>query len=442
VIALQSVHVFLQSFRTRMHVAVVGGGVVGIATAYCLRRNGCSVTVYERNSGAAQEASFASSGVISAAASAPWAAPGEPARLLAALFRVRAPVRAVPRLDAVHWRWLRRFVSESRIERFKLNLERLTHLAAYSREQLQAIHARHAIDYERQSGLLQLFRTERDLARNQTTRRVLQELGVAQRVLSPAECRTIESAINEHSTLVAGVHYPDDETGNCAFFARRLKEVAEREGVVFSFARWIKAVDIQGGHVTGLRTETGLYAHQAVVVAAGAASGPLLAAAGVSLPMVSVVSYSASANITRHELAPVQSIVDSSAGVSVARMGRRLRMAGIARLGPVNAQVTDRAARQLLEAARHWYPGAAGFNDAQFFSGLRADLPDGLPLLGAAPVPGLFVNAGHGSAGWTVACGTAQIVADVVTGRTPQVNISGLGFDRFLRGSATPSTAT
>ncbi|MFN9807547.1 MAG: D-amino acid dehydrogenase [Betaproteobacteria bacterium] len=420
-----------------MHVAVVGGGVVGIATAYCLRRHGCEVIVYDRHRGAAQEASFASGGVICAAVVAPWAAPGEPSRLLAALFRSRAPSRAVPRLDAVHWRWLRRFISESRLDRFRSNLERLTRLAAYSREQLQAVHARHAIDYERQAGLLQLFRSERDLERHQATRSILQDLGVAQQVLSPAECRTVECAINEHSTLAGGIHYPDDETGNCAYFARRLKEVAERDGVRFSFGQQIKGLDIQGGRIAGVLTEAGPHSYEAVVVAAGAASGSLLAAAGVPLPLVGVVSYSATANITRHELAPLQSIADASAGVSVARMGRRLRIAGMARLGPGTAQVTDRAARYLLDAARHWYPGAAAFNEAQFFAGMRADLPDGLPLLGASPVPGLFVNAGHGNAGWTVACGTAQIVADVVTGRTPQIDVAGLGFDRFLRSAPT-----
>ena len=414
-----------------MHVAVVGGGVVGIATAYCLRRTGCSVTVYERNSGAAQEASFASGGVISAAASAPWAAPGEPARLLAALFRVRAPVRAVPRLDAVHWRWLRRFVSESRIERFKSNLECLTRLAAYSREQLQGLHARHAIDYERQAGLLQVFRTERDLLRHQAVRTTLQDLGVPLRVLTPAECRTIECAINDHSALAGGVHYPDDETGNCAYFARRLKDIAERDGVNFAFGRQVLALDIQGGRVSGVLSNTGAHAHASVVIAAGAAAAPLLTAAGMRLPMVGVVSYSATANITRHELAPLQSLVDASAGVSVARMGRRLRIAGLARLGPRTAQVTDRTATQLLDAARHWYPGAAGFNEAQFFAGIRADLPDGVPLLGASPVPGLFVNVGHANAGWTVACGAAQVVADLVAGRPPQIDIAGLGFERF-----------
>lgn len=194
--------------------------------------------------------------------------------------------------------------------------------------------------------------------------------------------------------------------------------------------------------MAGLVTDAGLHAHQAVVVAAGAASAPLLSAAGLPLPLVGVVSYSASANITRHELAPLQSIVDASAGVSVARMGRRLRIAGMVRFGPRTAQVTERSARHLLDAARHWYPGAAGFNEAQFFAGMRGELPDGLPLLGASPLPGLFVNAGHGNAGWTVACGTAQIVADLVTGRTPQIDISGLGFDRFLRGLPTGGTAS
>jgi D-amino-acid dehydrogenase len=424
-----------------MHLAVVGGGIVGVATAYCLKRHGCDVTVYERHSGVAQEASFANGGVISAAASAPWAVPGAPSRLLAALLQPRAAIRAVPRFDVAHWRWLSRFISESRLTRFRTNIERLVRLAAYSREQLHALHARHALDYERQSGLLQLFRTERDLTRHQTLLGALQDFGVALRVLSPAECRAVECAINEHSSLAGGVLYPDDETGNCAYFARRLKDICEREGVNFSFGQSVKAIHVQGGRAVGVVTDSGVHAHHAIVVAAGTASAPLLAAAGIRLPSVGVVSYSATANITRHELAPLQSIVDESAGVSVARMGRRLRIAGVSRLGPRKADVTDRAATQLLDAARHWYPGAAGFNDAQFWAGFRAELPDGVPVVGAAPMPGLFVNAGHGNAGWTLACGSAQVVADIATGRQPQIDVGGLGPERFAAGSPAGATS-
>jgi D-amino-acid dehydrogenase len=137
----------------------------------------------------------------------------------------------------------------------------------------------------------------------------------------------------------------------------------------------------------------------------------------------------------------LQSIVDESAGVSVARMGRRLRIAGVSRLGPRKADVTDRAATQLLDAARHWYPGAAGFNDAQFWAGFRAELPDGVPVVGAAPMPGLFVNAGHGNAGWTLACGSAQVVADIATGRQPQIDVGGLGPERFAAGSPAGATS-
>ena len=419
-----------------MHVAVLGAGIIGVTTAYCLRRRGAEVTVLERNSGVAQEASFANGGVVAPGYTGPWAAPGAPTALLAALFRTDAALRLRLSTDRALWRWLRRFVAESTLDRYRINRQRMFRLAAYSREQLHSLHARHAIDYEQQPGLLQLFRSDRELARQEPVRALLKEFGVNARLLTAAECRALECALNEQTPLAGGLHLPDDETGNCAYFARRLKEVSESDGVRYEFGCTVRAIETAGGRATGVLTAQGLRRFDAIVLAAGADSAALLPAVGVPVPLQPAVGYSATVPITRHDLAPLMSILDDRFKVAVTRMGKRLRIAGLARIGERRTAVGHATARTLLGVARDWYPGAAAYSQAQLWAGVRPMLPDGPPVLGRTPVGGLFVNLGHGSSGWAMACGSAQVVADVVTGHAPEIDLDGLTVDRFAAHAA------
>lgn len=414
-----------------MHVVVVGAGIIGVTTAYYLRQRGCDVTVIERNNGAAQEASFANAGVIAPAYVAPWAQPGMPAKVFGMLFRPEAPVIFRPTFDGALWRWLRRWLSECDLDRFRINKARMQRVATYSRDELHALRARYAIDYEQQPGFLQLFRTEGELQRTEPARVVLKEAGIAHRLLTAAECRALEPALNEHTPLAGGLHLPDDETGNCAYFARRLKEICDRDGVRFRFGGAAGALQVEGGRVRGLRVDDGLVAADAVVVAAGADSGALLAGAGVGVPLWPVKGYSATVSIARHDLAPLISVMDETYKVAITRLGRRLRIAGTAEIGSRDLVLRAAAQRTLLKVAHDWYPGVAAYSSAQFWVGARPMLPDGPPLLGRTPVPGLYVNIGHGSTGWAMACGSARAVADVVTGRPPEIDLDGLTLDRY-----------
>ncbi|MCU0952195.1 MAG: D-amino acid dehydrogenase [Burkholderiaceae bacterium] len=420
-----------------MHVAVIGAGIIGVTTAYCLRRRGVEVTVLERHSGVAQEASFANGGVVAPGYTGPWSAPGTPAALLAALFRRDAALRMPLSADPALWRWLRRFVAESTLDRYRANRRRMYRLAAYSREQLHALHARHAIDYERQPGLLQLFRSEREIDRHEPVRALLTELGATHRLLTADACRAIECALNEQTALAGGLHLPDDETGNCAYFARRLKEIGESDGVRYEFGCTVNAIELTGGRATAVATAQGLRRVDAVVLAAGADAAGLLAGSGLRVPLQPAVGYSATVPITRHELAPLVSVLDERFKVAVTRMGKRLRIAGLARIGQRRPAIDAATADTLLGVARDWYPGAAAYSRAQLWAGVRPMLPDGPPALGRTGIGGLFVNIGHGASGWAMACGAAQVVADVVTGHAPEIDLDGLTFDRF----ATPSGA-
>jgi D-amino-acid dehydrogenase len=414
-----------------MHVVVIGAGIIGVATAYYLRRHGLDVTVLERNAGVAQEASFANAGVVAPSYVAPWAQPGMPRKILAQLLRRDAAVSFRPTADAAQWRWLRRFWRECRLERFVRNKARMQRLAAYSRSLLHEAALHHGIDYEQAPGYLQLFRSAEEFERHEPARQVLRDLGVSFRVLDPAQCRTLEPALAAAAPLAGGVHMPDDESGNCAYFARRLKEVCEADGVRFRFGTAVSQVAVAGGRIERVQTTEGSVPADAYVLAAGCASAELLAGCGIEVPLYPVKGYSATLPIARFEHAPAISAMDESCKVAITRLGRRLRISGTAELGDRRLSLRTSALRTLMRVAQYWYPAAAAWSSAQYWVGARPMLPDGPPLLGRTPLANLYLNIGHGSTGWAMACGSGQIVADLLAGRSPAIDVDGLTLERY-----------
>ena len=418
-----------------MRVVVIGAGIIGVTSAYYLRQQGFDVTVIERNPGVAQQASFANAGVIAAGYSSPWAQPGMPAKVLRTLFAREAPVVLRPRFDLAQWRWLARWLAECRLERFRRNKARMQRLTLYSRDCLHALRQQHGIDYEQTQGYLQLFRTEAELARTAPARALLQEAGVPHVLLNAADCRRLEPSLAEGTPLAGGLHLPEDETGNCAFFAKRLKDISAEQGVQFRLGTAVEEIQIERGRIARLRLRDGTIAADAVVVAAGVDSAPLLRPLGIRLPLYPVKGYSATAAITRPELAPMIAVMDETYKVAVTRMGNRLRIAGTAEIGARDLRLRDAALGTLLRVARDWFPGAAAYGQAQFWAGARPMLPDGPPLLGPTAIANLHLNVGHGSAGWAMACGSARVVADLLAHRKPAIDLEGLTLDRYRRHS-------
>jgi len=416
-----------------MHVIVVGAGIIGVCTAYYLRRAGMDVTVVERRPGVAQETSFANAGVMAPSYVAPWAQPGMPGKVAAYLFRSEAPVVFRPAADLALWRWVGRWLRECSPERFARNKERMQRLAFYSQAQLRALRTLHALDYEQTAGYLQLFRTEQEVERSATTRRMLTELGVPHRLLDPDQARAVESALHPVTPLAGALHLPEDETGNCAFFAHQLKDIAVRDGVAFRFGVSAQAFGMALGRVECLRTDAGELRGDAYVVAGGADSLALLRPLGIRLPLMPVKGYSATAPITALERAPMTSVMDETYKVAITRMGNRLRIAGTAELGTRGMKLRDSALSTLMKVASDWFPAAAAYRSAQFWVGARPMLPDGPPVLGSGPVPNLFLNTGHGSTGWVMACGSGKVLADLVAGRAAEIDLDGLTVDRYLR---------
>ncbi len=416
-----------------MHVAVIGAGIIGVTTAFELRARGFDVTVLERKPGVAQEASFGNAGVISTAYAGPWAQPGMPAKVFGFLGRAHAPVIFRPTLDPAQWRWLVRWLGECRLQRYRVNKMRMQRLAIYSRGVLHELRARFAIDYEQAQGWLQLFRTDADLTRAQPSIDMLKQAQVAHRLLTAAECRAQEPALADGTALAGGLYLPDEEIGNCAYFARRIKDLAQAEGASFRTGTLVTGLVITAGRITAVQTAAGELRADAVVVAAGADSPRLLRGTGVKVPVYPVKGYSLTVPIARHEYAPAISLMDEAYKVAITRLGNRLRIAGTAEFGNRKLALRDAALGTLLRVARDWFPRAANYGQAHSWVGARPMLPDGPPVLGATPLGNLYLNVGHGSTGWAMACGSARVVADVVAGREPQIDLEGLTIERFRR---------
>lgn len=417
-----------------MQVAVIGGGVVGVCTAYFLAEAGHEVVVIERRGNVAEESSFGNAGIIAPAYSAPWAAPGMPRKILSYLFKSEAPVCVKPTLDPALWRWVRLWLKECELERYRLNKERMQRLGFYSREVLQQLRQRYRIDYEQTQGYLQLFRNADDVRLATPALALLAEHDIAHRMVDEAEARQIEPALSPNMPLAGALHLAQDESGNCPLFTKQLKQISQSLGVQFRFGSRLLELRPEARSL-GLRLQEDgaekLFDVDAVVVAAGVESAELLAHLGIRVPLYPVKGYSATASIKNFDEAPLASLMDESYKTAIARMGNRVRIAGTAELGHRTPELRDAALRTLIKVGNDWFPNAANYSAATFWCGARPMLPDGPPLLGRTKLNNLFVNIGHGSSGWAMAAGSGKIMADMISGRTPEIDMDGLTLSRY-----------
>ncbi|WP_366146104.1 D-amino acid dehydrogenase [Paraburkholderia sp.] len=429
---------------THMKTIVLGGGVIGVATAFYLRANGCDVTVIEREPDVALGTSFGNAGVIAPGYVTPWAAPGMPAKILKYLFKPASPLIFRPTFDPAQWRWISRWLRECDLERFRVNKQRMQRVAYYSRSCLHEFRGRYPFDYGRSKGYLQLFRSEYDVELAQPALEVLRDAGIAHREVSAAQCVEIEPGLRwARQTPLAGLYLPDDEAGDCARFTRELRAICETNGVQFRFDTHIAALDIEGGAVRGVRVQDTLDSTRAeetltadaVIVALGVDSADLLAPLGVKVPLYPVKGYSATLPIVDDEKAPRAALMDESLKTAITRFGPNLRVAGTAELGNRRSTLREQALQTLLKVLTDWFPHAAQSSSAHFWVGRRPMTPDGAPLLGASGVGNLWLNVGHGSTGWAMSMGSGKVVADLVAHRKPEIDLDGLTVERYRRRS-------
>ncbi len=433
-----------------MRIAVIGAGIVGVTTAWELRADGHEVTVLERRSSVAEEASFANAGVIAPGYVTPWAAPGMPAKVLRGLFAAHSAVRFGAGVRH-HLPWLRRYLAACARPVHEANRRTMQALARYSRQRLEALTRQQGIDYEQSRGYLVLLRDEHEFARAQAGLQLLRDSGTAARVLDAAACREVEPGLAPETPLRAGIHLPEDGVGNCRLFAHQLRALAQGHGVDFRFAtevlpldpanplqlRWQPAAS-QGIEAGPLQQER----FDAVVLCAGVPSAALARPAGLRLPLLPVYGYSLTAPLREtqeHSPPPPQAgLMDERYKVAITRLGRQLRVAGSAELG-AHADVMNAASvRTLYKVLQDWFPRAADLSRARLWKGGRPMLPDGPPVVGASPLPGLWLNLGHGSSGWALACGSARVLADQLAGRSPEIDAQRLSHRRLLAPGVEP----
>jgi D-amino-acid dehydrogenase len=413
-----------------MQIAVIGGGVVGVCTAYFLADAGHAVSVIEQRSNVAEMTSFGNAGIVAPGYSAPWAAPGMPRKILSYLFRSSAPVLVKPAMDRALWNWIRLWLDECELKRYRINKERMQRVAFYSRAVLHQLRENHQLDYEQTRGYLQLFRTERDIRMAEPALALLAENGIPHRLVDGDAARTIEPALATGTALAGGLHLPEDEAGNCPLFTKQMKQLAQSIGVEFHFNAALSSLRSEENGIS-LQIEDRQFHADAVVLAAGVASAQLLANLGIHIPLYPVKGYSATATIKNFDEAPLAALMDESYKVAITRMGNRIRIAGTAELGSRDLELRTAAVRTLIKVGEDWFPRVTNYNSANFWCGAGSMLPDGAPLLGGTPVKNVFINIGHGSAGWTMAAGSGKILADIISGRTPEIDMDGLTLSRY-----------
>lgn len=418
-----------------MKILVLGGGVIGVSSAYFLNRAGHEVILVDRQAQVGRETSYANGGQVSWGSGGPWAAPGIPAKALRWLFHRHAPLVLRPRLDPALWRWLLQMRRECTPERYRRNKERQLRLARYSHQCLKDVRAATGIHYdERAHGTLVLYRDAREFDATLAERPLLESLGVPTIVLDRAGCIAQEPALARTAgSLVGGLLYPSDELGDCRLFTERLAEHARLQGVEFRANTSVLALEAQGDRIDQVLTDRGPLRADACVLACGSYSPLLLRPLGIRLPVYPVKGYSITMPIANPSAAPQNTVTDEGYKTVITRLGSRLRAAGTAELAGYNLDIRERRLDTLRHVVRLLFPDAGDLKLAEGWTGLRPMTPDNPPVLGVTTYRNLFLNTGHGTLGWTMACGSGRVLADIVSGRNPDIDLDGLTLARFDR---------
>jgi D-amino-acid dehydrogenase len=415
-----------------MRVIVLGSGVVGVTTAYYLALAGHEVTVIDRQPGPALETSFANAGQISPGYASPWAAPGIPLKAAKWLFQRHAPLSIKPDGTLFQLQWMWEMYRNCDPARYAVNKERMVRLAEYSRDCMRQLRRDTGIAYEgRQQGTVQLFRTQQQFDSAAKDIEVLREAGVAYEVLQGAQLAAAEPALaNVAHKLVGGLRLPNDETGDCQLFTTRLTAMARDLGVRFEFDTTVRRLEQAGGEIAGIVTNKGVLTADRYVLATGSHTRALLQR-WFPVPVYPMKGYSLTVPIVDAARAPVSTILDETYKIAVTRFDDRIRVGGMAELSGFNLDLNPRRRETLELVVNDLFPGAGDTAQASFWTGLRPMTPDSTPIVGPTPLRNLFLNTGHGTLGWTMAAGSATVIADLVGGKTPAIRADDLAVFRY-----------
>jgi D-amino-acid dehydrogenase len=407
-------------------VLVLGAGVVGVASAWYLAEAGHEVTVLDRQPQAAMETSFANGGQISAGHAEPWAKPSVLPKILRWLGREDAPLLFRARADWAQWMWGLRFVRECLPGRFERNCRALAGLAAYSRECLRELRAGTGLRYDQLSrGILHFATNGHDFEVLARSAEAVRALGVERQVKSAPECLALEPALKDSQVPVTGgVYTPGDESGDACRFTRELARLCAARGVRFRYDSTVKRIDQAGGKARAVVLDNETIGADAYVVALGSYSPLFLNPIGIRIPVYPLKGYSITLHLgPEHEAAaPSVSLTDEAHKIVISRLGNRLRAAGTAELAGYDTTVNALRCAAIARRLKGLFPGLGGVTTYESWSGLRPATPSNVPLIGRSRLANLFLNTGHGTLGWTLACASGRALAELVSGRAPEVD--------------------
>ncbi|AGT10198.1 D-amino acid dehydrogenase [Paracoccus aminophilus] len=426
-----------------MKVVVLGAGVIGITSAWYLAQAGHEVVVVDRETGPALETSFANAGQVSPGYSSPWAAPGIPLKAIKWMFQRHAPLVLQPKFDLQRAKWMAQMLKNCTSSAYAINKSRMVRLAEYSRDCLKELRAATGIHYdERMQGTLQVFRSEKQVEAVAKDIAVLQADGVPFEVLDRAGCVAAEPGLAQSQDLiVGGLRLPGDETGDCFKFTNNLAQMAAAAGVTFKWGVSIEALEAEGGKISGVKTSAGRLTADRYVVALGSYSPFLVRHLGIKLPIYPLKGYSLTIPIENDAAAPVSTVMDETFKVAITRLGDRIRVGGLAEITGYDMSLSARRRATLELSVNDLFGRACDTSKAQFWTGLRPMTPDGTPVVGATQLPNLFINSGHGTLGWTMSTGSGQLLADLISGKTPHIEYEDLGYARYTGKLPTPRAA-
>ncbi|WP_313523977.1 D-amino acid dehydrogenase [Stutzerimonas kunmingensis] len=416
-----------------MRVLVLGSGVVGTASAYYLARAGFEVLVVDRQPAVAMETSFANAGQVSPGYASPWAAPGVPLKAMKWLLQRHAPLAIKLTGDVDQYLWMAQMLRNCTAARYAVNKERMVRLSEYSRDCLDELRAETGIAYEgRQLGTTQLFRTQAQLDAAAKDIAVLQRSGVPYELLDRAGIARVEPALGKVSHKLSGaLRLPNDQTGDCQMFTSRLAEMAVALGVEFRFEQNIQRLDYAGDRLAGVWIDGKLETADRYVLALGSYSPQMLKPLGIRAPVYPLKGYSLTVPISDPAMAPQSTVLDETYKVAITRFDQRIRVGGMAEIAGHDLSLNPRRRETLEMVVGDLYPQGGDPSDAVFWTGLRPATPDGTPIIGATPYRNLFLNTGHGTLGWTMACGSGRVLADLLVSKRPQISTEGLDIFRY-----------
>lgn len=414
-----------------MRILVLGGGVIGVTTAYYLGRDGHQVTLVDRQPEAACETSYANAGLLAPGHAYAWASPKAPGIILKSLFNPDQALRLKLSADPRLWWWVWLFLLQCPAERARINTVRKLGLCTYSVDALREVVADTGVAYDGlDGGNLYFYRTEASFAKGVEHTGILREHGLEMQVLERDRVTEIEPALAPHRDRIAGaVYMPGDGSGDARMFSRGLTAwCAENLAVEFKFDTSIEGIHVAGDRVEGVITDAGRLEADLYVMALGCDSAIIGRRIGVRLPIYPVKGYSVTVPMRPSNAAPAMGGVDDDNLIAYAPMGDRLRLTSTAEFSGYDRSHRPRDFRAMLRLGRELFPSAADYDEPDYWAGLRPMTPDGTPFLGPARYRNLYLNTGHGHIGWTMSCGSAKVTANLIAGRDPGVDLEGMRY--------------